>query len=163
MAGTWAIASRRILLTEAASMSGKATTFLLAAVLAVCGCGPVGGPADPKHPLAGTTWIVEEAGWNGETKKPEKPEKVIFDAATNQINMPEGFMGNYTMDAAATPKTISIRLVFPRHMEGQAAVGIWERNGDVLKLAYTTGPDVPKDFQSRAGDVTTIYTLKRAK
>jgi uncharacterized protein (TIGR03067 family) len=153
---------------EEFSMHSNKAWFFVAFLTCVClstGCGDMGGrgSGDPNFPLAGTTWIAEESYWNGEGGKPQSTEKVIFRDDFNQINMPD-FMGSYHMSTNGSPKTLVITII-SAHSQGQMVHGIWERDGDQLKLAFGRGnsPLRPKDFTPRKGDEMSILILKKAK
>jgi uncharacterized protein (TIGR03067 family) len=129
---------------------------------ALLGCGESRAPigADPAHPLAATTWQVEEYYWNGEAGKPEGSRKVIFHDKVNLVNLPENY-GTYTMSSETTPKTFNVTLTPPDTQTG-ALRGIWEQEGDTLKMAYSRVV-TPKDFTPRKGDETQILVAKRVK
>lgn len=119
-----------------------------------------GDRASDVWPEAGTTWQVEEYYWNGEGGPPPGPRKVILHDQFNLINLPENY-GTYTMSSTTTPKTFNITLTPPDTQTGVLS-GIWEREGDTLKLAYSRVTQ-PKDFTPRQGDETQIVIAKRSK
>jgi uncharacterized protein (TIGR03067 family) len=149
-------------------MKRTASAWLVAGIVwFVGGCSSQSGNAPRGHPLAGTTWQAEESYWNGKGGKPEKPEKVIFFDTTNQIKLPD-YMGTYSVGEQATPKTIDVTVISTiADQNGKPLLGIWERNGDEMKLAYTNPSPVPrerpKDFTPREGDSLFIHVLKRVK
>ena len=61
------------------------------------------------------------------------------------------------VDATKTPKEIDL------NMEGQVGKGIYELEGDTLKIAHgEVGDARPKEFP-KAGSGLTVLVLKRAK
>jgi uncharacterized protein (TIGR03067 family) len=138
----------------------RASILILCGALLGCGGSSGGGRASDAWPLAGTTWQVEEYYWNGEGGPPPGPRKVIFHDKVNLINLPENY-GTYTMSSTTTPKTFTVTLTPPDTQTGVLS-GIWEREGDTLKLAYSRVTQ-PKDFTPRKGDETQIVIAKRSK
>jgi hypothetical protein len=61
----------------------------------------------------------------------------------------------YKLDSASSPKAIDLLTA------GNALPGIFELNGDDLKLCFRIGKDRPTEFKTRPGDKTELFTLKR--
>ena len=134
------------------------------AVLA-CGVGLLGEdpkPAKTDDDLLQGTWQATAFDTGGGKLPPEaQTTKFIFKdgklSTSHNGNAPES-NGDYKLDATAKPKTIDL-------IKGKKVdPGIYQLDGDTLKLAIARGPDVkrPTEFKSD-GMTTVVVTFKRMK
>lgn len=73
------------------------------------------------------------------------------------------FDSSYTSNATTSPKQIEM-IGSGGDFEGQAALGIYELEGEVLRLCYTMpGFKRPTDFASAPGSGAFLITLKRTE
>jgi uncharacterized protein (TIGR03067 family) len=71
--------------------------------------------------------------------------------------------GTFKLDASKTPKTIDLTLT-EGQASGQTIQGIYELQGDTLKICYSApGQPRPKEFSAAEGSMQTFATWKRAK
>ncbi len=72
------------------------------------------------------------------------------------------FVMGYTVDAAATPNKIDLEILEgPDGAKGSKALGIVEKKGDDLKIAYSIEKDKrPADFDGKEGF---LFVFKKAK
>lgn len=65
--------------------------------------------------------------------------------------------GTFKLDAAKKPSQLDISL------EGKSITGIYELDGDTLKLCVTEGGERPGEFKSPQGSKVMVMVLKRQK
>jgi uncharacterized protein (TIGR03067 family) len=125
-------------------------------------------PSDPEHlaPLQGQ-WSMESGVMDGnplDKSFVKSAKRVTQGNETSVVFGPQVFMkAKFTVDPSKTPKTIDLA-----HSEGgakgQMQLGIYEVEGDVLRLALATpGSPRPTDFSATAGDGRTVVSWKRIK
>lgn len=75
----------------------------------------------------------------------------------------ELYVAKYTLDTAKKPIKINMTETGgPRGRKGQKAVGIIEKDGKTVKLAYAyEGGIVPTEFKTKAGEKQLCFTLKQ--
>jgi len=75
----------------------------------------------------------------------------------------EVYVAKYTLDSKTAPYRITMTETGgPRGRKGEKAVGIIQREGDNLKLAYAyEGGIVPTEFKTKAGEKQLCFTMKR--
>ena len=140
----------------------KICAILLLAVLF-----PVGAYADEKSkPLEGSWAVAQfERGGNPPPQELLKDFKVeIKDSTLRMFDSRSGEGGSFTLDDSKTPNEID--LVFkegPKEDVERTAKGIYELDGDTLKLAWRKdGGPRPKEFSSLKGERTSeLLILKR--
>jgi uncharacterized protein (TIGR03067 family) len=89
--------------------------------------------------------LTKEGGY-----KTERGDQVLFDST-------------FTIDPAKTPRRIDITGTEGENA-GKTAQGIYELDGDTLKICYTMpGKDRPKAFESKEGSRATFVVWKRVK
>jgi RNA polymerase sigma factor (sigma-70 family) len=70
--------------------------------------------------------------------------------------------GVFVLDPSKKPARITITLR-PGGKDGEVIHGIYELNGEVLKIAWSDGPMPPKELRSTAENVAELLVLKRLK
>ena len=75
----------------------------------------------------------------------------------------EVYVTKYVLDSKASPAKITMTETGgPRGRKGEKAVGIIQRDGDELKLAYAyEGGIVPTEFKTKAGEKQLCFKMKR--
>ena len=75
----------------------------------------------------------------------------------------EAYVTKYTLNKKSRPYKITMTETGgPRGRKGEKAIGIIERDGDDLKLAYAyEGGIVPTEFKTKAGEKQLCFTMKR--
>ena len=82
--------------------------------------------------------------------KTERGKQVLFDST-------------YRIESRKSPKQIDI-IGTEGENKGKTAQGIYEIEGDTLKLCYTMpGEDRPEKFESKEGSAVTLIIWKRAR
>lgn len=115
-----------------------------------------GGKKSDKELLQGA-WKVIDMKSGG----PRPQEKMVFYFAKDKVYIGTAEQieveGDFTIDPTATPKQMTVK----SSVQKQALVGIYELDGDKLKMAFTEKPGAarPKDFDGGADSVA--FTLER--
>jgi uncharacterized protein (TIGR03067 family) len=104
-------------------------------------------------------WTVEKIEGKGDKKEGE----VTFTFADGKISIKEGGRDRaedaaYTADAAKKPAEIDIK-----PGKGQDVLGIYQIDGDTLKLCFSAGGARPTEFKADEGSRTILVVLKRSK
>ncbi len=74
------------------------------------------------------------------------------------------FVIKYKIDASKSPAVIEMEITESPFGAGMRAVGIIAMDGEVLKICYNSmGETPPKQFESKEGESTNMFVLKRAK
>jgi uncharacterized protein (TIGR03067 family) len=73
----------------------------------------------------------------------------------------EAYRGAFTVDASKSPKWITTAFIDTDNKEGGKALGIYELQGDQLKIAWRQKGERPKDFASAAESGVRSMVLKR--
>ena len=78
-------------------------------------------------------------------------------------NEKEAYVTKYSLDTKSKPYKITMTETGgPRGRKGEKAVGIIERDGDDVKLAYAyEGGVVPTEFKTKAGEKQLYFKLKK--
>ena len=137
-------------------------TFALAAGLAACLALTARG-ADEKLDLSGTYTLA--AGKKNGSDVDETAKKAQYTVTADKFTIKGGevkFVMGYKLDAKATPAQIDMEILEgPEGTKGTKAVGIVERKGDTLKIAYSLDKEKrPKDFDGKTGF---YFELKKEK
>ena len=140
----------------------KHCAILLLAVLF-----PVGAYGDEKPELLQGSWTVAQMERGGEQPPQEllrTLKVVIKDSTLRMSDSQRGEGGSFTLDDSKKPKEID--LVFkegPQEDVKRTAKGIYELDGDTLKLAWRKdGGPRPTEFSSLKGERTSeLLILKR--
>jgi uncharacterized protein (TIGR03067 family) len=115
--------------------------------------------------LAGT-WIPTSAQVNGSIASPEEVRKMKVVLAGEKWTLHlEGKTAEATfkIDPTKKPKTIDFH---PANAKGQVLVGIYELNGDTLRICLpepSTGKERPTEFSGKDGKSLTIYEREKSK
>ena len=112
------------------------------------------------------TWNIVKRVKNGQEEDAKShPGQLKFTGHT-AVEVRDGVTeqeGSFTIDASKTPHRITMTGSRGPNA-GSVFEGIYELEGDTLKLAYSTGPDAntpPKDFDAK--DHIGLLTLERQK
>ncbi|MBI1369929.1 MAG: TIGR03067 domain-containing protein [Planctomycetes bacterium] len=118
------------------------------------------------------TWKPEAFDLGGAPGAPpqEVLEKIRFifekDAKFKIAGGPEGeeLAGTFKLDAAAKPKTVDLTMQRPGSDQPETMVGLYELDGDTLKLCVPNGPGEarPTEFKPD-GKQYAVITFKRVK
>ena len=105
-------------------------------------------------------WKVESAVENG--KPSTNLEGTVFTHTAEKIAIKEpaakkGETASYTLDSTQKPGHIDITPI----QSTKILKGIFELDGDTLKICFTHGGERPKEFASKEGSKTVLLTLKR--
>jgi uncharacterized protein (TIGR03067 family) len=100
-------------------------------------------------------WLCHTCVNDGRTIPDEVREKLRLSLTGNIYKTTAGeqvlFEGEYRLNEEVKPHEIDIRAI-DGPLAGQSALGIYERNGSMLKLAYVMpGKPRPQEFASVAG------------
>ena len=113
-----------------------------------------------KEKLQGT-WAVVSGERNGKPIPEEtvKNAKLVFAADKMTIhNKDRKTEGTFKLSPDKKPKQIDV------DMDGRLAKGIYQLDGDTLKIAHgDTGGPRPKEFSAKEGSGVTVVVLKRQK
>ena len=137
-------------------------------IAALCFSSGVANGQEKNDSLQGN-WLVEKTERGGRKPPTEllKTLKVIIKGDKLEMSdAKRGETGVFKLDPAKTPKEID--LVFSEGLTGEVkrtALGIYELNGDTLKIAWRKdGGPRPTEFSSIAGERTSeLLILKRVK
>ena len=105
-------------------------------------------------------WNIEAFDYNGNPVESMKQAVREFKDAkyTLMPKMGDVIEGTMKIDAAKKPKEIDLEVA------GRTLKGIYEIDGDTLKLSYSlTGGERPTEFASKPDSGTTLIVHKRAK
>src|SRR5262249_5545327 len=98
-----------------------------------------------------------------------KAVKLIFAAADRMTLVGGKDIGKHKfgvkLDASKKPKAIDLKAL-DGESKGDVALGIYQLEGDTLKLCVSSDPalkDRPSEFASKQGSKVFMYTFKRAK
>ncbi len=83
------------------------------------------------------------------TENSEKPEEKIYDMS-------------FTLDPSKNPKWIDVNYV-DGERKGESSLGIYELNGDTLKICMNRGTTRPMEFKTEAETSRHLMVLKREK
>ncbi len=72
------------------------------------------------------------------------------------------YVMTYKLDPSRKPHAIDMTIAEGRD-KGKTAKGIYELQGDNLKLCYSIGGDRPATFSTKAGDKHLCFAMKRFK
>jgi uncharacterized protein (TIGR03067 family) len=164
--------AKEVLKTMKWTETKAAATLLLAAALfgvdpltrTAPAAGPGAGVATDVEKLQGTWNVVALEAEGGKVQEGVfKGSKIVVKGnAFTTVSAGATYRGTFSVDAAATPKTID--LTFTEGPEaGNKSLGIYEVDGDSWKLCLTVGSKKrPERFVTRAGSGHALETLRRA-
>jgi uncharacterized protein (TIGR03067 family) len=135
------------------------THLLLGLALTVAAPGPKDKEKDKTPQKLDGAWVVEKIEGKGDKKEGE----VTFTFADGKISIKAGGRDRaedaaYTADAAKKPAEIDIK-----PGKGQDVLGIYEIDGDTLKICFSAGGARPTEFKADEGSRTILVVLKRSK
>jgi uncharacterized protein (TIGR03067 family) len=136
---------------------------LLTVVLVVAAPAPPEKEKKDEGKIQGT-WVVVSVEKNGRVEDDGKNVKVEFQGETVIVHDPRHEeKAKIKLDSGKKPKAIDFT---PQDTGGPAktALGIYELNGDDLKLCFATGKgERPTEFVSKPGGDVSLIVLKREK
>ena len=109
------------------------------------------------------SWLGVEITYNGDQASKEGAEKVKFTIKGDKwtVEQPDGIelQGTLKLDEKKKPKELDATTD-----DGKTILGIYEVDGDKLKLCYAEpGGERAKEFSSKAGSGHTLAVYKRAR
>jgi uncharacterized protein (TIGR03067 family) len=121
-------------------------------------CSRTGGDEQSKadHAALQGEWEIVSAESNGEPPPPSFLDGARFAFSGDNLTL-LGKEGSFQLDATKTPRQID----FVRGKTRQP--GIYELDGDSLKLCVGPSDDRPKEFQTRPRTDHSLFVLKRKK
>jgi uncharacterized protein (TIGR03067 family) len=142
--------------------------ILLAVMIIVSSAGPGSDVADAKvkDALQGT-WVAESAERSAQAADDLRGHQLSFAGDRFTIRSKEKvlYQGTYTTDPSAKPATIDFRNT-AGEMKGKTWLGIYERNGDALKIcdnADDVAKGRPGAFVTAPGSGQVLITFKQVK
>lgn len=120
----------------------------------------------PDQDLLQGTWQAVSIVENNKEAPAEivKMSQLIIKQNQFMFKGAESYRGTFSLDAAKKPKWIDTTFVDEDTKAKGRAVGIYELDGDQLKIAWRhKGNDRPKDFTSKADSGVRSMVLKRQK
>jgi uncharacterized protein (TIGR03067 family) len=113
------------------------------------------------------TWTFEKSVANGMEGIPAedlKKARLYIKGDKRTIKVEEEVLAEsqYTLDPSSKPKKITIK-VLTGGLEGKELKGIYELEGDTLKIAVGLEGEMPKDFESKEGSNVLLQVFKRVK
>jgi uncharacterized protein (TIGR03067 family) len=126
-------------------------------------------PAEADADLLQGTWVVEAAELDGKKASAAELKDLLLIFKDDQMitKKPGGSeSGIFKLDPTKTPKNIEIGQ--SERDTTDMAPGIYELNGDNLKICFTRGRDVnrakrPSTFETKPGSNMMLWVLKRDK
>jgi uncharacterized protein (TIGR03067 family) len=138
--------------------------LLLPVVMLIAGAGPK--PASDAEKVPGVwRFTSSERDGKAEPCDPKNPLEVEFTGETFRFSLPAGASHpqGYKLDPTAKPKAIDW-LAGGKHGSSKPLAGIYELDGDTLKICWGTGGGGrPKEFTTKAETGEWLWVLKRAK
>jgi uncharacterized protein (TIGR03067 family) len=140
---------------------------VLVALLLGTGAVHGGDSAEDWHKLKGDWQAVEILTLDGRSLAANevKAVKVTFAGADRMIFIAGKHEYSVKLDASKKPKAIDLKAL-DGESKGGVLLGIYQLDGDTLKLCVTSDPkiyDRPSRFTSEVGSKNFLYTFKRAK
>ena len=113
------------------------------------------------------TWTIEKTLANGKEGIPDEERmkaRLVIKGNKRTITVDGETVAesSYTLDPSAKPKGITIK-VLTGGLEGKELKGIYELEGDTLKIAVGLDGETPKNFESKEGNNVLLQVFKRAK
>jgi uncharacterized protein (TIGR03067 family) len=110
--------------------------------------------------LVGTWTIVaaEKAGARAPDTETKAGKLVFADGKFSGMVFQHELAGSYTTDATKSPCQITLS-----HDNGTKLTGIYERDGDDLKICISHSDEAPTEFATKEGDKSVLLVLKREK
>jgi uncharacterized protein (TIGR03067 family) len=109
------------------------------------------------------TWKAEKMTRGGMDAPAEETEKMTIEFKGNKaIPMKDGKSedaAEFSLDETKKPKTMDIKP--PK--EDKTFLGIYELNGDTLKICFARDGGRPEKFESPEGSMNMVIVLKRVK
>lgn len=115
--------------------------------------------ADDQEKIQGT-WKAEKATLGGMDAPAQELEKMVLEFKGNKAT-PRDKQDNpadFTLDATKKPKTMDLKTA-----KGETMQGIYELDGDTLKVCLSREGERPTKFESAEGSRTMVIVFKREK
>lgn len=132
---------------------------VIAMVMTACA-----GDKDDARQIQGT-WTIADAQFGGAPFPAEAAKTIVLklDGGKYELKAESLDKGTYSVDATAKPKTLDVFGVEGPNA-GKHFPGIYELNGDVLKVCYELGDGPrPTEFKSPTGTKIFLVTYQRKK
>src|SRR5262245_26427939 len=146
-------------------MSVRALTFLVVGSLLIATTTAQSGGARKDAEKLKGTWVVvaHENDGKPEPVSKTKPGQVVITNDTVTISVKDKLEGsNYKVDATNRPHQIDMTCASGKD-KGKTVKGIYELNGDELKICFAQpGDERPAAFSTRPGSHQMCCVLKRA-
>jgi uncharacterized protein (TIGR03067 family) len=107
------------------------------------------------------TWTVTAWETKGEPPPDEPVEKLRVEIAGDRLVFHEDqtkYVLTFVLNPAASPKTIDLQ-----RKDEPPMPGIYELDGDTLKVCFNKGKERPKEFSIDGEGTRTLFVLKRQK
>jgi uncharacterized protein (TIGR03067 family) len=149
-------------------MYARLTCAFVLALAAVTPALPGDGTKGEAKKLRGT-WTLVRGEDQGKPIPPEKlkggviaiSDKTII---ANDKDHKKVFVMTYRLDPTQKPRAIDMTIIEgDEKQKGKTAKGIYELEGDTLKLAYAFAGPRPTSFTTKKGDKHLSFVLKRAQ
>jgi uncharacterized protein (TIGR03067 family) len=115
------------------------------------------------------TWSIISNEESGQKAPPDAYQlvRIIFNKDRYEVKEQDAIaeLGSLKLDAKKAPKTVDFKIT-KGDGEGKTQLGIYEINGDTLKLCVSMPPgstERPTAFSTEAGSNTLLMVLKRKK
>jgi uncharacterized protein (TIGR03067 family) len=145
------------------------TTFLslVGAALLVAAQDPPKSDAKAEIKKMEGTWTIEKSLRDGQPAIPDEQRemaRLIVKGTKRTIMVGDETVAEstYTLDPTTKPKGITIK-VTTGGLEGKELKGIYELEGDILKIAVSLDGKALKDFESKEGSNVLLQVFKRVK
>lgn len=137
-------------------------TPLILGLTLVIGAPGAKDPPKKDPPSIVGVWIGE-AGLQGGKPKPPEDASMEFTKDGNLVFKEKGreIAGSYKLDAKKTPAELDLTL--GAGGQNLSLPGIYKIDGDTLTICFTFMGERPTKFESPAGSMNMLITLKRAK
>jgi uncharacterized protein (TIGR03067 family) len=108
-------------------------------------------------------WKAQKLTFDGREVPADVIAKIRFVFEGTKVSLepagPGGDVGPFTVDATLNPKV----LTFTSEKMKIVAVGIYELDGDTLRLCLANGNVPPKEFAAEKGSQARLFVLRRVK
>jgi len=136
-------------------------------LLPICLAASCGNPAAPEVQKLQGEWTAVSIEENGSTLSPEQVRKrnmkLRFDGYSVTMVWEFSNQGTFTVDPTAQPKTIDFTIQ-GRGSRQMQMLGIYDWNGDNLKICFLRPPDVrPGEFRIIPPNEGIIAVFQRSK
>ena len=139
----------------------RSPLLVLAYALGLSSCGSPGEAAKTDYDRMQGMWSVMAWETKGEPPPDEPFEKLRVEIAGDRLVFHEDqtkYVLTFVLNPAASPKTIDLQ-----RKDEPPMPGIYELDGDTLKVCFNKGKERPKEFSIDGEGTRTLFVLKRQK